>query len=827
MNKQFLSLLLAALMLFSALPLGVAAEEAPLVPARPEAVPVAEVEEPKAPELEVLPVEAEPKELSTPGFSYTLQGGAAYITQVKGSFSGDTLTIPAEIDGYPVKGLSNFYNHQIVHLILPDSVEVIAGEMNTSRLKTLTVGAGLKSISQDVISRWAALDRVEVSVNNPYMKSIDGVVYDAAGETMLFFPPAFDYENPLSTYTVPASAKNIDVLFRFMMDTYRQIEIVYPENSPHFVKEGAVVYNGDKTRIFSCDKTIAGGYVMPDTVKSIEAMAFAGCKDLTSVKVAPGVTEIVYATFDSCTSLKQVSLPQGLITIGDYAFEHNRALESIVLPDSVTTIGHASFYSCYSLTTVNMPASLVTIGGNAFQYNEKQTAEVLAMPASVTEIGWSAFAYTGYLALDLSACSAKVGGGAFADCKSLVSVKLGNNNVFGNSIFQSCTALKNVDLGTTLPAVTHHMFASCTALEEIILPESVKIIDWNAFQNCTRLAKVIAKGTLEEIGSSAFYNTGLTDLAFLENSKVTYIDWYTFVNTKATSVTFPETVTEIGYKSFMDSSNLATVDIPAGVTSMCGKSMLGTAWYESQPDGAVYLEHVAMEYKGSSIPNDNVVIPDGIRVIADYAFAGKRTVSSVTLGKDVQYVSPYAFYYSSIKSFYVHPDNPYYSSHNGILYNKAGTEKICVPIDTVELENISYQETYKAGQKIRVNDFELKLTYRDNTTEYYAPYRICDDKECYEFVPKDMVNPGESTFSLMFAGAEFQLPITIETVKGDVDGVYGINLDDAIHLLYFMNFSDKYSVNQSVDFNGDGKTDLDDAIYLLYHVNFPAKYPLH
>ena len=62
---------------------------------------------------------------------------------------------------------------------------------------------------------------------------------------------------------------------------------------------------------------------------------------------------------------------------------------------------------------------------------------------------------------------------------------------------------------------------------------------------------------------------------------------------------------------------------------------------------------------------------------------------------------------------------------------------------------------------------------------------------------------------------------------GDVDGDAVVDLDDAIYLLYHVNFKDTYPVNQPVDFNGDAKEDLDDAIYLLYHVNFKDTYPLH
>ncbi len=64
-------------------------------------------------------------------------------------------------------------------------------------------------------------------------------------------------------------------------------------------------------------------------------------------------------------------------------------------------------------------------------------------------------------------------------------------------------------------------------------------------------------------------------------------------------------------------------------------------------------------------------------------------------------------------------------------------------------------------------------------------------------------------------------------VKGDVDDDRILDMDDAIHLLFYVNFPDSYPVNQTVDFDGNGRIDADDAIYLLFHVNFPEVYPLH
>ncbi|MBE6713556.1 MAG: carboxypeptidase regulatory-like domain-containing protein [Ruminococcaceae bacterium] len=64
-------------------------------------------------------------------------------------------------------------------------------------------------------------------------------------------------------------------------------------------------------------------------------------------------------------------------------------------------------------------------------------------------------------------------------------------------------------------------------------------------------------------------------------------------------------------------------------------------------------------------------------------------------------------------------------------------------------------------------------------------------------------------------------------LKGDVNGSGTVDTDDAIHLLFHINFSDTYPVNQPCDFDGNGIEDTDDAIHLLFNINFPDGYPLH
>ncbi len=68
-----------------------------------------------------------------------------------------------------------------------------------------------------------------------------------------------------------------------------------------------------------------------------------------------------------------------------------------------------------------------------------------------------------------------------------------------------------------------------------------------------------------------------------------------------------------------------------------------------------------------------------------------------------------------------------------------------------------------------------------------------------------------------------------QVTAGDIDGKSGVSASDAIYLLYHIFFeNEEFPINQSCDFNADGKTNATDAIYLLYHIFFDKEdFPLY
>ena len=124
---------------------------------------------------------------------------------------------------------------------------------------------------------------------------------------------------------------------------------------------------------------------IPEGVTSIGNYAFYGCSSLTNIEIPSSVKIIGDWVFRGCSSLISIEIPSSVKIIGDWAFSNCSSLTNIEIPSSVTSIGEYAFYGCSSLTNIEIPSSVTSIGSFAFENCSSLTiyCEVSSKPS-----GW-------------------------------------------------------------------------------------------------------------------------------------------------------------------------------------------------------------------------------------------------------------------------------------------------------------------------------------------------------------------------------------------------------------------------------------------------------
>ena len=206
-----------------------------------------------------------------------------------------------------------------------------------------------------------------------------------------------------------------------------------------------------------------------------------------------------------------------------------------------------------------------------------------------------------------------IGGYAFSNCESLTSITIPDSvTSIGRSAFRDCSSLASITIGSGVTSIGDSAFYGCGSLTSVTIPDSVTSIGDNAFADCKNLAKVTIPDSVTSIGDSAF--SGCESLM---------------------RITIPDSVTSIGRSAFRDCSSLNRVNI-TDIAAWCKISFRS---YDSNP--LTYAHNLYLN--GERV--ENLVIPDGVTSISDYAFYGCTGLTSVTFPDGLNIIPESAFSY--------------------------------------------------------------------------------------------------------------------------------------------------------------------------------------
>ena len=396
-----------------------------------------------------------------------------------------------------------------------------------------------------------------------------------------------------------------------------------PASASDFQTQGStlVKYRGTEERVTIPDTVEVVGesafennqkvqfVVIPKSVKRLDAYVFWGCNNLEEVVLGKGLTAVDEYSFAGCTGLKQITIPENIQSIDAQAFAGCVNLTDIYIPATVTGIAEDAFLNCDNVTIHADEGSVAAQFAQKLAEQKNRDPLVTAAPVQTP---------TAVSRPDTQATTEPVSTATPAPVATPVP-----GNVLGSTIIVGNHALvmvhpgeEKVQQGYTEPEAGQE-----TGEEQDITAETEngKIPEWMYYRNQSVSAVTIPEGTTE-IGRFAFSRSSLR------------------------TVTIPEGVTVIDYAAFYHCDNLDNVILPDTVNTVGAKAFTHTGWMddfeENSMDDFLISGDILVAYKGN-LPE--VVIPDGVRVIAEEAFRNHTELKKVHLPASVTNIGNDAF----------------------------------------------------------------------------------------------------------------------------------------------------------------------------------------